>query len=374
VLLSHIGISVPIHAINIILPLGISFYTFEAMSYVLDVYRLKMEPVRHYQDYALFVTYFPHLIAGPIMRAKDLLPQICLPRKLTAAQICEGAYLISWGLFQKVCVADNLAKIVNPVFAGGSPYNGVEVLLALYAFSFQIYCDFDGYSNMARGLGKCMGFDIMVNFNLPYFVTNPRDFWQRWHISLSTWLRDYLYIPLGGNKNGAFQTYRNLSITMFLGGLWHGASWTYVFWGIYQGIILIIHRLLTPLLEIITSPHKVISIRVWRVVRIIFFFHVICLGWLLFRAQSLQQIGQMLQGLVSNFHVSSGIESLPGGFKSMQIIWVLLIIQIVQFVKKDNMFIFKKHWLLQGAFYFMIIFLTITFGAGGGKEFIYFQF
>src|SRR3989338_2546534 len=210
-LLSVFGMPLSIRTLHIVLPVGISFYVFQSLSYTIDVYRRKLEPTKIFFDFALFVTYFPQLVAGPIERATHLLPQILKPRRFSLGQFYEGSYLIFWGLFQKVFVADNLAAIVNPVFAASPPYDGAKVLLALYAFAFQIYCDFAGYSNIARGLGRCMGFDIMVNFTLPYFAKNPREFWQRWHISLSQWLRDYLYVPLGGNRKGKFRTYLNMA-------------------------------------------------------------------------------------------------------------------------------------------------------------------
>ncbi|MFH0753763.1 MAG: MBOAT family O-acyltransferase [Candidatus Omnitrophota bacterium] len=373
-LLTHVGINLPIHALNIILPLGISFYTFEAMSYVWDVYRHKMKPIRHYSDYALFVTYFPHLIAGPIMRAKDLLPQICFPRKLTRGMVAEGVYLVLWGMFEKIFIADNLANIVNPVFAGDAPYHGAAVLLALYAFAFQIFCDFDGYSNIARGLGRLMGFDIMFNFNLPYFATNPREFWQRWHISLSTWLRDYLYIPLGGNKNGQGSMYRNMLITMLLGGLWHGASWTFVIWGAYQGVLLVIHRFVSSCFAGVFPVSGSIMRRVWHAVRILLFFHVVCLGWLFFRAKSFTQIGQMMEALLHIFHPFQGMSLLVGGIQLFMILLLLLMMQVFQFLKKDLLFVLKEHWLWQGIVYSVIIISIMVFGANSGKEFIYFQF
>ena len=182
-------------------------------------------------------------------------------------------------------VADNLAKIVNPVFGALAPYQGSTVLLALYAFSFQIFCDFDGYSNMARGLGKCMGFEISINFKLPYFASNPREFWQRWHITLSSWMRDYLYIPLGGNRHGRAQMYMALLVTMLLAGLWHGASWTFVLWGLYQAILLIIHRVWMP-----SSNQSQNQNPVKQLITVILFFHLTVLGWLFFRAQSIDQI------------------------------------------------------------------------------------
>ncbi len=185
-------------ALNIILPVGISFYTFEAISYTVDVYKGVIPPAKRYWDYALFILFFPHLIAGPIMRAKDLLSQIITPRQWSLDRFYEGCHLVFWGLFEKIFIADNCATLVNPIFSSPGPYNGGTILIALYAFAIQIFCDFDGYSNMARGLGKCMGFELTINFKFPYLSTNPREFWQRWHISLSSWLRDYVYIPLGG--------------------------------------------------------------------------------------------------------------------------------------------------------------------------------
>jgi len=274
-LANSLGFNLQPHLLNIVLPVGISFYTFQSLSYTIDVYRKELKPAKSIFDFALFVTYFPQLVAGPIERATHLLPQVLQPRKITLEQFYEGCYLIFWGLFQKIFIADNLAKMVNPVFSAAAPYDGVKVLSALYAFAFQIYCDFAGYSNMARGLGKCMGFDIMVNFNLPYFATNPRDFWRRWHISFSTWLRDYLYIPLGGNQKGPLITYRNIALTMLLGGLWHGANWRFVIWGGYQGLLLIIHRLLEPWLKQLPQPKSFIKEKLWLFARVAFFFHLI---------------------------------------------------------------------------------------------------
>jgi len=385
-LLSLSGFNAPSTALNIILPLGISFYTFEAMSYVIDVYRRELEPTKNYFDYALFVLYFPHLIAGPIMRAKNLLSQITTPRQLTLDKLYEGCFLIFWGLFQKIYIADGLAKIVDAEFIpalqihskalhqiASSLYNGADVLLAVYAFAFQIYCDFCGYSNIARGLGKCMGFDIMFNFNLPYFSTNPREFLRRWHISLSTWLRDYLYIPLGGNRNGKLAEHKNIAITMFLGGLWHGASWTFVFWGIYQGLLLIIHRLLQPFLKkwAFFTPETLIS-KIWFVIRIFFFFNLICFGWLLFRAKSMSMFLSMAWSLLFNFHIYAGI------FKTFQtmrgLLSILLIVEVLQYVKSDLMIILKLNPVIRAIFYTTCFYLILFNGENGGKEFIYFHF
>ncbi len=372
-LLSRFGLPVHLRLLNIILPVGISFYTFQTMSYTIDIYRRALKPTRRFFDFALFVSFFPQLVAGPIERAVNLLPQILSPRKLNLDKFYQGCYLIFWGLFMKVFVADNLAKIVDALFSTPAPYNGALVLLGLYAFAFQIFCDFAGYSNIARGLGKCMGFDIMVNFNLPYFAKNPREFWQRWHISLSTWLRDYLYVPLGGNRKGPALTYFNLAITMFLGGLWHGAAWTFIIWGIYQGALLIVHRLASPLLEKIPSPKNLFLAKAWVFVRIIFFFHLVCLGWLIFRAGSVNQVIQMLQGLFFNFHVSHGIGLFFTGFKLIFFSWLLIFVQLVQYHKADLMAVYKwpPFWLavIHAVMFYLIMKYSTT-----GYQFIYFQF
>jgi len=373
-LLSHFGLSFKPHLFDIILPLGISFYTFQTMSYTIDIYRGKMEPTEKFFDFALFVAFFPQLVAGPIERAKHLLPQILSPRKLTLDSFYEGCYLIFWGLFQKVFVADNLAKLVDPVFDAPPPYDGIKVLVALYAFSFQIFCDFAGYSNIARGLGKCLGFDIMINFNLPYFATNPREFWRRWHISLSTWLRDYLYIPLGGNKKGRFKTYRNLAITMLLGGLWHGAAWTFVAWGIYHGVLLAIHRAFTPLFEKFPSPKTTFARNLWFFIRVIAFFHLVCLGWLLFRAHSMMQVYQMLQGLLGDFSCMFSVGFNAYVLKLVFFTWLLVAVQAVQFLKKDLMVVMKAPVIVRTVFYTICYYLLIIYGVTVGKAFIYFQF
>ncbi|MFH0732485.1 MAG: MBOAT family O-acyltransferase [Candidatus Omnitrophota bacterium] len=373
-LLHVFGFSIKANFLHIILPVGISFYTFQAMSYAFDVYRKQLTPAKNFLDYALFVTYFPQLVAGPIERANHLLPQVLKPRQLTLEKFYEGCYLIFWGLFLKVFVADNLAKIADPLFASGGPYSSIGVLIALYAFAFQIYGDFAGYSNIARGLGKCMGFDIMVNFNLPYFATNPSDFWKRWHISLSSWLRDYLYIPLGGNKNGNFNTYRNLGITMLLGGLWHGATWLFVLWGAYQGLLLIIYKLLKPFLSAIKDIRNSLLAKIWFWVRVILFFHITCLGWLIFRVRSIPQLFQMGRSLFYQFDFSLDADLKNNASRIMFFICILLIVQLRQYYKNDLLVVLKDNSLFKGVFYFVIFYLLLMFGVEGGKEFIYFQF
>ncbi len=373
VLLGYFGIPVQSRVMNIVLPVGISFYTFKSISYTVDVYRKEMPATRNFWDYALFVLYFPQLLAGPISRAKDLLPQISASRKITLDKFYEGCYLIFWGIFQKVFIADNLAMIVDPIFANSGAYNGAKVMIGIYAFAFQIYCDFAGYSNIAVGLGRCMGFDTVINFNLPYFSVNPKEFWKRWHISLSSWLRDYLYIPLGGNRGGAFMTYRNILITMFLGGLWHGAAWTFVIWGAYHGILLIMHRIISPLFAKVPLVKGIFVQKVWFFLKVIFFFHLVCLGWLIFRAESMAQVYEMLSAIGRNFSfINSGASYAM--VKIFFYVWLLLVVQTLQYRKNDLLSILKAKTLTRAVFYYICFYLLIIFGATGIKEFIYFQF
>lgn len=298
------GIQPSLFTLSIILPVGISFYTFQSMSYSIDVYRGQLKPSKSLIDYAAYLSFFPQLVAGPIERGKTFLPQFQRIRTVEKNQVIEGIWLIIFGLFKKIVIADNLAIFVNSVFnpydsgaVTSVPDNGLLILLAVYAFAFQIYADFSGYADIARGTAKTFGFQLMVNFNLPYIATNPSDFWRRWHISLSTWLKDYLYIPLGGNRGSAFKIYRNLFLTMLLGGLWHGASITFVIWGAYQGLILILYRLLG--VESAGEQSKPIV----KLLHIAFFFQLTCLGWLIFRSQNMDTIHLFLSAIFNSFYL-----------------------------------------------------------------------
>jgi len=373
-LLEIFGFSIQPRFLHVILPVGISFYAFQTMSYTIDIYNKKMVPTKKFFDFALFVAFFPQLVAGPIERAKHLLPQILQSRKLDLNKFYEGCYLIFWGLFLKVFVADNMAKIVDLVFNSEPPYDGARVLLALYAFAFQIFGDFAGYSSIARGLGKLMGFDIMVNFNLPYFATNPSEFWKRWHISLSSWLRDYLYIPLGGSKKGTFITYRNLSITMLLGGLWHGAAWTFVVWGSYQAMLLIIYKLFQPFFEKTPLPKSLFAQKVWLTIRILFFFHLVCLGWLIFRAHSMTQVFEMLRSIFFNFRIVHDLGLRETSLKLVFYLWLLLLVHLFQYKKNDLLFILRSNTYIKVVYYYACLFLLVFYGVTAGKQFIYFQF
>lgn len=361
-------------ALGIVLPPGISFYTFQAMSYTVDVYRGRAKPTRSFSDFALFVCFFPHLVAGPIMRASTLLPQVVCPRRVSRRGWEEGLLLILLGMFKKIVIADNMAVIVNHVFARyaegtGATLTGIELLMGIYAFAFQIYGDFSGYSAIARGISKWLGFELVVNFHLPYLAVSPSDFWRRWHISLSSWLRDYLYIPLGGNRHGTAATYRNLMITMLLGGLWHGANWTFVAWGFYHGLILCLFRLFNirdP------APGGTLWQRLDRAVRAVTMFHLTCFGWFLFRVESLGTAARMISDRFTHFHL--GAEAAPA--LAMIVFFCGLAFLLEWALDGENRLdrLMRAPWVLQGAVYTYLTTMLLFFPAEKAHEFIYFQF
>lgn len=353
--------------LNIILPVGISFYTFQAMSYALDIYRGQLKPARSFLNFATFVAYFPQLVAGPIERAANLLPQIENPRTVTRAGIESGTWLIFWGLFKKCVIADNLALIVDGVFSGAGA-TGAVWLLGLYAFAFQILCDFSGYSDIARGLARWMGVELMVNFNNPYYALNPKEFWSRWHISLSTWLRDYLYIPLGGNRKGPRRTYINLALTMLLGGLWHGAAWTFVIWGAFHGLMLVIYHGWAARY----SPKGTPDSGRWLWPRRFFFFHLVCLGWLFFRATSLRQVGEVLNALFTNFAWNSDANNILTALVIYCLpLWIVQWLQVktANLMAPVELSIFPR-----AALFALMAWTFLALGNTGGGAFIYFQF
>lgn len=361
--------------LSIILPVGISFYTFQTMSYSIDVYRGDIKAERNFFDFALFVSFFPQLVAGPIERAKDLLPQVQKPRIITGELVQKGLWMILWGYFLKVFVADNMAIIVDQVFAQSGIIPGGEALLGIYAFAFQIFGDFAGYSSIAIGIAALMGFHLQTNFLFPYFVTNPQDFWRHWHISLSTWLKDYLYIPLGGNRGGNVKLYRNLFLTMLLGGIWHGAAWTFVIWGLYQGGILIIHRYFSPSVSEWTSTFSFSELqqKIIRVGKVIVMFQITCVGWLIFRANSVDQILNFLQSILFNLSAYSPTIL----YYCLQFSFFagpLLIIQFFQFKYGSQNSLKRFPLYTRYAIYLGLYYFIIIFGQYGSREFIYFQF
>jgi D-alanyl-lipoteichoic acid acyltransferase DltB (MBOAT superfamily) len=375
--LAAIGLTSALPVLKIVLPVGISFYTFQSLSYTVDIYRRHTEPARTFQDFALYVSFFPQLVAGPIERSSSLLPQVTTPRTVDRAGIAEGLYLILFGLLKKVVIADNMAVIVNDVFSRPTDtLTGVEVLVGVYAFAFQIYGDFSGYSNVAQGLARMMGFQLRWNFRMPYFATSPSDFWNRWHISLSTWLRDYLYVPLGGNRNGAVNTYRNLALTMLLGGLWHGAAWTFVVWGAFHGAILIVYRRwptlsgAPPTLQ--PSGRSIASERAATWFRMLLMFHLVCFSWLLFRAEDMGQVGTMMRAVAGDFS--------PTPFSvfalTMLAFFALPLLAYEAWLERhDNQLVILSRSLwLQALVMFYCIFMLLVFPPLQRQAFIYFQF
>lgn len=276
--------------LHLILPLGISFYTFETISYIVDVYQGRQRPVRNILDYALYIMFFPHLVAGPIVRPHDFLPQLATPKSWSWFRLRLGIQLFLLGLFKKAVIADTLAPLVDMVFARPANFDSAAIWVAVLGYAVQIYCDFSGYSDMAIGLAHTLGYHLPANFRLPYLAADISEFWKRWHITLSTWLRDYLYIPLGGNRYGPVLTQRNLLLTMLLGGLWHGANWTFAIWGAYHGVLLILHRA-CPRPAWINSP-------LLRPVFVAGTFLSVCVGWVFFRAQRIEEAGAILKRMV----------------------------------------------------------------------------
>ena len=367
-LLGALGLTVGLPSLKIVLPVGISFYTFQAMSYTLDVYRGHIQPTRNPRDFALYVAFFPQLVAGPIERSSRLLPQVTHPRRRRHDDFAEGLFLVMIGLFKKIVIADNLAIIVNGIFSEDpGKLSGADCLVGVYAFAFQIYGDFSGYSTIARGLAKWMGFDLMTNFRMPYLARTPSDFWRRWHVSLSTWLRDYLYIPLGGSRGGAWRTCRNLLLTMLLGGLWHGAGWTFVTWGLFHGLILVAYY---PFGR--RRGRSEGSSRLGSIVAVAVMFHLVCLGWLFFRAGSMQQAWGMLAKIATDFA--------PTEFTTYCFASILfyagpwMVFEFWQDRTADPVRLTKVHWGLRAAAYSYLAIMILVFRPMVPSEFIYFPF
>jgi alginate O-acetyltransferase complex protein AlgI len=395
--------------IALALPPAISFYTFQSMSYTIDIYRREFKPYRNVIDYLSFVSFFPHLVAGPIMRARDLLPQLARIRSLPSAAIVSGAmFMILFGLFQKTVLADNFGGLVESIqrmmASPGAPLPPGMGLVFAYAFAFQIYCDFAAYTTIARGVARLFGVNLMRNFLTPYFSTNPSEFWSRWHISLSTWLRDYLYIPLGGNQHGPLLTMRNLMITMLLGGLWHGAGIFFIIWGLFHGLLLVLYRLV-PIDEFLIRHLG----RFGKFVSIVIFFHLVCIGWIFFRATPeqfwpivnsitslpgavLETLGMYrdywIQALKGHGNILGLLKGTIAGFigknwtfavYSWGVMLFALPVLIADYLgwRRDCEFpdLFDRaHWVVRGAGILALIYGIIFFARREANEFIYFAF
>jgi alginate O-acetyltransferase complex protein AlgI len=351
--------------LQILLPVGISFYTFQSIGYSVDVYRKQVQPVRRLTDFALFVAFFPQLVAGPIERAGQLLPQLLRPREISPARVDAGCFLVLWGLFQKLVLADNLAGIADPIFDAPERYSGADLWLGALAFTFQIYCDFAGYSDIARGVAKLLGFDLMLNFRLPYFARSPSEFWQRWHLSLSQWLRDYVYIPLGGNRGGEIRTLRNLMLTMLLGGLWHGAAWHFVAWGAYHGLLLVCFRWprrARPLPRGLRVP--------FDVSRCVLMFVLTVIGWILFRASSLEAVLHFM----TNIGLTTSEDTSARARELLLLCSPLLAMQVAQYACDDLLAPLRLPPVARGLFYALLVVAMLLFAVRSSMEFIYFRF
>jgi alginate O-acetyltransferase complex protein AlgI len=296
-LFSQVGVDVPLEVRSVVLPVGISFYTFMGISYVVDTYRREFEPVS-LEKFAAYLSFFPHLVAGPIVRPHELIPQLEAPRDPRRVDTSRAFYLIATGLFKKVVIANYLAgSIVDEVFGAPGQHSSLEILIAVYAYGVQIYADFSGYTDIAIGIALLLGFKFPQNFDSPYAAVSLQDFWRRWHMTLSRWLRDYVYIPLGGNRGGELLTYRNILLTMLIGGLWHGAGWTFVAWGAIHGVGLVAERWHRSRPGFVERPSTALSRSRQRLLT----FHVVCFAWIFFRADSFEIAGEMITGLFTGW-------------------------------------------------------------------------
>lgn len=358
---------------DIFLPVGVSFFTFQSLSYTLDVYRGTLKPVDSILDYAFFVSFFPQLVAGPIVRAADFLPQIHKPTLVTSDMLGRGVFLIGCGLFKKAVISDYIStNFVDRVFDAPSLYSGIENLFAVYGYALQIYCDFSGYSDMAIGIALLLGFRFPANFNSPYQARNITEFWRRWHISLSTWLRDYLYISLGGNRKGEVRTYINQMITMLLGGLWHGASWRFIIWGGLHGIAIGFHKWY----KMHVSPASD-GRTPWDTFGNVFLtFHFVCFCWVFFRAADMVTVGEMLNQIF--FHFNAAL--FPEFVRGYTVVLMLMVVgYLLHFMPREAEIAAQETiagMSLAGkaAFMIAIIILVIQAKSAGIQPFIYFQF
>jgi len=383
--------------LDIFLPVGISFYTFQSVSYMVDVYMKKIEPTKSWLDYAFFLSFFPQLVAGPIVKAHHFLPQLERTPKVTKYDVYSGMFMIMIGLIKKAVFSNYIAQFNDLVFAAPQSFNGFQNLMALYGYTLQIYMDFSGYSDMAIGLGRIMGFDLGINFKLPYQARNITEFWRRWHISLSTWLRDYIYIPLGGNRKGKRKQYRNLMLTMLIGGLWHGADWKFVFWGGLHGIGLVIHKMFKPISDKIPDkfPKKFLA---WFIT-----FHFVVFLWIFFRmapitidktvqihdkngkvyeivkhekVNAYQASWIMVKKILTDFNPRFAVP-----FWEARKLWVILLvlgfamhtIRLEKYEKLIEKFV-KLPWIVKLFIFIAVVQLVVQFTNKTVQPFIYFQF
>lgn len=355
------GVTPEISRLDIILPVGISFYTFQTLSYTIDIYKRKLDPTGDFVAFFAFVSFFPQLVAGPIERASALLPQFFNRRHFVYENISQGIKMIGWGLFMKVVVADRLALYVNNVYGDVNGQSGISLAVATVFFAFQIYTDFAGYSLIARGCGKLLGFDLVINFRRPYFATSFKDFWSRWHISLSTWFRDYVYIPLGGSRTSKARAGFNLFVTFFISGLWHGANWTFLAWGALHGFYQIIEK-------------YTFRIEIPKLIQFLLVFLLTNLAWVFFRAPTITEGSQIISKIV--FMEGSGFYFGDKGIFLYSLMGILILFindTIVEF-RPEWRLLYHSNSYVRFISFVLIIIYTVSFGVFDESQFIYFQF
>lgn len=371
------GSEINANSLNIILPVGISFYTFQTLSYTIDVYRRNLKPTKDFIAFSAFVSFFPQLVAGPIERATHLLPQFYKERKFEYAKAVDGMRQILWGLFKKIVIADNCAEFANLIFNNSTEYTGSTLILGSIFFTFQIYCDFSGYSDIAIGTSRLFGFDLMRNFNFPYFSRDIAEFWRRWHISLSTWFRDYIYIPLGGSRGGTWMKVRNTFIIFIVSGFWHGANWTFIIWGLLNAIYFL------PLLLTNNNRNNLDNIATGRFLptikdfsRMLLTFSMTVFAWIFFRANSIEHAMSYISRIFYTPLISMPSEIFSqDGFLTM---FLLLIFCFIEWVGREGQFALSNLDKIENKYYrwpiyILIIISTIVF-SGSSQSFIYFQF
>ena len=364
---NELGYDYQLAAIDILLPVGISFYTFQSLSYTIDIHRSALKPRKKFSDYALFVSFFPQLVAGPIVRASEFFEQLDKKRAFTFAMAQKGVFLICLGLVKKVVFSDNLSQVVDPVFESPQDFDGFQTMLAVYAFAFQIYFDFSGYTDIAIGVALLLGFEFPKNFNHPYVALSIQDFWRRWHMTLSRWLRDYLYISLGGNRKGRWKTQRNLFLTMFLGGLWHGASWNFAIWGVLHGLYLAIERQIQKA----TFLHWNLENKLVRLFKWFIIFNLVCFAWIFFRAQDFDQSAIIIHNIFTmKGGLSLGTLLQPTVFMLVGFMLLHKITHRINFADRCLTMSNTEYVAWQTTFLILLLFFAVR----EAETFMYFQF
>lgn len=371
-MIAGFGLTVHPWTLMIILPIGISFYTFHGLSYIIDVYKKKIPAEKNFIEYALFVSYFPLLVAGPIERATHLLPQVKKVRVFNYEQASDGVRQILWGLFKKMVIADNCAPIVNEIFANYHTESASNLVLGAVLFAFQIYGDFSGYSDIALGVSRLFGMELLKNFNYPYFSRDIAEFWRRWHISLSSWFRDYLYIPLGGSKGGVGMKIRNTFIIFLVSGFWHGANWTFIFWGGLNALFflpLLLAKKNRNNLEDVALGKLLPSVR--DAFNIILTFSLTCFAWIFFRAANLTEAFQYIKRIFSKslFHFPTELNP-----KIVALVGFMFMIEWINRSEDHGLQIKRFHPVMRRILYLFVVFIILRYASFGSNEFIYFQF